>query len=100
MSFARSALGDAREARRLAAGAMAVYETYLCPQCLAAYLRDVYDEMRDRFALGLILDGGDDPRGFLRSLACAGAPVAFREVVEASDRADGLATAPVDLDPC
>ena len=100
LSFARSALGDAREARRLAAGAMAVYETYLCPQCLAAYLRDVYDELRDRFALGSILDGGDDPRGFLRFLACAGAPVAFREVVEASDRADGLATAPVDLDPC
>ena len=71
-----------------AAGAMAVYETYLCPQCLAAYLRDVYDELRDRFALASILDGGDDPRGFLRFLACAGAPVAFREVGDTTTLAD------------
>ena len=60
---AAAVLQDADAAATLAKGAADVYDAHLCPRCLADYLKDAYDAMRDRFRLGAVLGvGGEGPR--------------------------------------
>ena len=95
---AAAVLQDADAAAHLAKGAADVYDAHLCPRCLADYLKDAYDAMRDRFRLGAVLDGVTDAPAFLREVACAAqGPVDFHEVFDGHHE---VTSAPVALPPC